>query len=97
MHESESQKLKLLMVGMSAYIYLLNPITVLKVPRIDEDDGITEANREATRTEASAYKLLGHHAVAEEIDRTASQESFFTSRGVRINADFYACFTYTTL
>ncbi len=61
MHESESQKLKLLMVGMSAYIYLLNPITVLKVPRIDEDDGITEANREATRTEASAYKLLGHH------------------------------------
>lgn len=61
MHESESQKLKLLMVGMSAYIYLLNPTTVLKVPRIDEDDGVTEANREATRIEASIYKLLGHH------------------------------------
>jgi len=36
-------------------------------------------------------------AVAEEIDRTASQDSFFTSRGVRMNADLYACFTYTTL
>lgn len=36
-------------------------------------------------------------AVAEEVDRMASQDEIFTSRGVRINADLYACFTYTTL
>lgn len=36
-------------------------------------------------------------AVALEIDKTASQDAYFTSRNLKANADLYGCFVYTAL
>lgn len=53
---------ELLTRGMIAETYLTGNNTVIKVPKIDDDDdGITQANRKATRNEASIYTLLGNH------------------------------------
>ena len=36
-------------------------------------------------------------AVAMEIDRIASEDDYFTSRKLKVNADLYGCFVYTAL
>ena len=36
-------------------------------------------------------------AVALEIDKVASKDEYFTSRGLKVNADLYGCFIYTAL
>lgn len=36
-------------------------------------------------------------AVAMEIDRIASEDEYFTSRKLKVNADLYGCFVYTAL
>lgn len=36
-------------------------------------------------------------AVALEIDKIASQDDYFTSRKLKVNADLYGCFVYTAL
>jgi len=36
-------------------------------------------------------------SVAFEIDRTASQDSYFTSRNLKANADLYGCFVFSAL
>ena len=36
-------------------------------------------------------------AVALEIDKTASEDEYFTSRNLKANADLYGCFVYTAL
>lgn len=36
-------------------------------------------------------------AVAEEVDRLASQDEFFHRRGIHINPDLYACFACTAM
>ncbi|KAG7418511.1 Citrate synthase [Fusarium oxysporum f. sp. rapae] len=35
--------------------------------------------------------------VAMEIDRVAEEDSYFTSRNLKVNADLYGCFLYTAL
>lgn len=38
-----------------------------------------------------------HLAVAMEIDRIASQDPYFTSRNLKVNADLYGCFVFSAL
>ena len=55
-----SQKSELMTVGMSAKTYR-NGNTLIKIPKIDEEDSITIENYKAIRNEASIYTLLGAH------------------------------------
>ena len=48
------------MVGISARTYRVGDI-VVKLPRIDDEDSITNENFQAMRNEASIYTLLGDH------------------------------------
>lgn len=55
-----SADMELLMVGSCSSTYRLGQV-VIKVPRIDEEAEITQANVKATTVEANVYRILGAH------------------------------------
>ncbi|KAK5109080.1 hypothetical protein LTR62_007536 [Meristemomyces frigidus] len=51
---------ELLMIGSSSCTYRHNQV-IIKVPRIDDEAEITQANAHATKVEANVYRILGVH------------------------------------